>query len=75
MKERRPVVNYILLLMELGMDRMMVEDSGELNLGSDYNLIWCEVRKGGLAEGTSNTHLKWKFDGKIEWNEYQQLLN
>ena len=38
MKERRLVVDYILLLRGLVMDK----DSGELNLGSDHNLIWCE---------------------------------
>ena len=57
------------------MDRMMVEDSGELNLGSDHNLIWCEeVRTGRLEEGMSDPCLKWKVDGKIEWEEYQQLV-
>ena len=50
------------------------EDSEELNLGSDYNLIWCKVRTGILAEGTSDPRLKWKVDGKIEWKEYQQLV-
>ena len=42
------------------MDGMMVEGSGELNLGSDHNLIWCEVRTGRLLEGTSDPRLKWK---------------
>ena len=35
MKERRSEVDYTLL-----MDRVMVEDTGELNLASDHNLIW-----------------------------------
>ena len=68
------MVDYILLSRGLVMDRMMVEDSGELNLGSDHNLISCEVRTGRLEEGTSDPHLKWKVDGKIEWEEYQQLV-
>ena len=55
-------------------DWMMVEDSGELNLGSDHNLIWCEVRTGRLEEGMSDPYLKWKVNGKIEWGEYQQLV-
>ena len=44
----------------LVVDRMMVEDSGELNLGSDPYLIWCEVRTGRFKEGTSAPCLKWK---------------
>ena len=56
------------------MDRIMVEDSGELNLRSDHNLIWCEVRTYRLEEGTSDPHLKWMIDGKIEWEKYQQLV-
>ena len=48
---------------------MMVEDCGELNLGSDYNLLWCEVRTGRLVEGMSDPCLKWKVDGKTEWDE------
>ena len=39
MKERRSFVDYILLSKGLVMDRMKVEDSGELNLGSDHDLI------------------------------------
>ena len=57
-KERRSVVDFILLSRGLVMDRMMVEDSGELYLGSDHNLIWCDVRTGRLEEGMSNPHLK-----------------
>ena len=72
--ERKVVVDYILLSRELVMDMMMVEDSGELNLGSDHNLIWCEVRTGRLEEGTSAPRLKWMVDGKIERGEYQQLV-
>ena len=34
--------DYILLSRGLVMARIM-EDSGELNLGLDHNLIWCEV--------------------------------
>ena len=69
MKERS-VVDYTLLSRGLVMDLRTLE----LNLGSDHNLIWCEVRTGRLEEGTSDPHLKWKFDGKIEWEEYQQLV-
>ena len=58
MKERRSVVDYILLSRWLVMDRMMVEDSGELNMESNHNLIWCEVRTGRLEEGTRDPHLK-----------------
>ena len=36
MKERRSVVDYILLSRGLVMDRMMVEDSGKFHLGSDH---------------------------------------
>ena len=53
---------------------MMVEESGELDLGSDHNLTWCEVRTGRLEEETIDPHLKWKVDGKIEWEERQQLV-
>ena len=73
-EERRSVVDYISPSRGLVMDRMVVEVSGELNLGSYHNLIWCEVRTGRLEEGTSDPRLKWKVDGKIEWNEYQQLV-
>ena len=48
--------------------------TGELNLGSDHNLIWCEVRTGKLEEGMSDPYLKLKVDGKIEWEEHQQLV-
>ena len=54
MKEKRSVVDYILLSRGLVMGRMMVEDIGELNLGSDHNLIWCEVRTVRLEERTGN---------------------
>ena len=39
------------------MDRMMVEDIGELNLGSDHNLILYEVRIRGWEERMSAPHL------------------
>ena len=32
------------------------------------------MRTGILEEGTSDPRLKWKVDGKIEWEEYQQLV-
>ena len=57
------MVDYIWLSGGLVMDRTMVEDSGELNLGSDLNLIWCEMRTGRLEEETSDPRLKWKVDG------------
>ena len=44
------MVDYILLSRGLVVDRMMVEDSREHNLGSDHNLILCEVRTGRLEE-------------------------
>ena len=41
------------------MVRMMTEESGEFNLGSDLNLIWCEVRTGFfLEEGMCDPRLK-----------------
>ena len=50
-KERKSVVDYILLSSRrLVMDRMMVEDSGELNLEFDHSLMWCDPR------------LKWKVE-------------
>ena len=52
---------------------MMVEDNGGFK-GSDYNLIWCEVRTGFLEEGICDPSLKWKVDGKIKWEEYQQSV-
>ena len=63
MKERKSVIDYISLSRGLVVDRMMVQDSGELNLGLDHNLIWCGVRTDRLEEGTSDPHLKWKVDG------------
>ena len=39
MKERRSVVDYILLSRGLVMDRMMIGDSRKHNLGSDHNLL------------------------------------
>ncbi len=74
MKEQRSVVDYIQLSRGLVSDRMMVEDSGELNLGSNHNLIRCEVRTDRLEEGTSDPRLKWMVDGKIEWEGYQELM-
>ena len=44
------------------------------NLGSDHIPIWCEVRTGRVEEGMSAPHLKWKVDGKIDREEYQQLV-
>ena len=62
--KERSVVDYILLSKGLVMDRMMLEDSRELNLGSDHNLIWCEVRTGRLEDEMIAPYLKWKFDSK-----------
>ena len=53
--ERKEVsgVDYILLSRGLVMGRI-VEDSGELNLRSDHNLIRYEVETDTLEEGTSD---------------------
>ena len=32
------------------------------------------MRTGRLEEGRSSPRLKWKIDGKIEWEGYQQLV-
>ena len=76
MGDKRKEVSGRLYLAVKGlvMGRMMVEDSGKLNLGSDHNLIWCEVGTGRLEEGTSDPCLKWKVNSKNEWEEYQQLV-
>ena len=74
MKERRLVVDYILLSRGLFMDKMIVEVSGEINLGSDHNLIWCEERRSRLEEGMSDPHWKWKADSRMKQEEYQQVM-
>ena len=44
MRERRSVVDNI-LVKGLVMNRVVVEDNEDLNLGSGHNLMWCVVRR------------------------------
>ena len=41
--EKKSLMNYMLLGKGLGVIKMVVEDSGNLDIGSDHNLIWSEV--------------------------------
>ena len=43
--EKRSVVDYILVSGEVNLHRMVIENEGAMELGSDHNLIWCLVRQ------------------------------
>lgn len=68
---RRSVVDYILFSSGLIMKSMQVEDSGDGDLGSDHNLVWCVVEYTDPKLVNNKCHYKWRVDGKVDWDEYQ----
>ena len=52
---------------------MVVEESGKFDVGSDHNLIWSEVIW-GRGEVRKRKRYKWRVDGKLDWEKYQETL-
>ena len=42
------IIDYILFSRGLAVEKMQIEDSEKKEIGSDHNLLWCEVRPGNL---------------------------
>ena len=44
------------------------------DLGSDHNLLWCEVECSGPKLVKEVKRYKWRVDGRADWNEYQSAI-
>ena len=62
--ERKCLIDYMLFGKGLGVIKMVVEDSGNLHIGSDHNLIWVEVVWGRTEVDVRRERYKWRMDGK-----------
>ena len=63
-EQKRSVIDYILLSRGLVVEKMQIEDSERREIGSDHNLLWCEVRPGDLEKVVLQDRYKWSNDGK-----------
>ena len=72
--EKRSVMDYILLSRGVRVQRMVIEDEGETELGSDHYLIGCVVRHEKAEKVTQEERYKWKVDGRQDWEDYQQAV-
>ena len=72
--EKRSVVDYILVSKEVNVHRMIIEDEGAVELGSDHNLIWCVIGQSKAEKVIQEERYKWKVDGRQEWEEYQHAV-
>ena len=43
-------------------------------MGSDNNLVWCEVRPGNLEKVVLQAQCKWRIEGKCDWEKYQDAV-
>ena len=68
------MIDYILLSRGVRVQRMVIEDEGETELGSDHNLMWCVVRHEKAEKVTQEERYKWKVDGRQDWEDYQQAV-
>ena len=64
--EKRSVVDYILVSRETNVHRMITEDEGAVELGSDHNLIWCVIGQSKAEKVIQEERYKWKVDGRQE---------
>ena len=64
------------VLLEKGLDviKMVVEDSGNLDIGSDHNLIWDEVVWRRTEVELRREWYKWRVDGRLGWEHYQEAV-
>ena len=71
--EKKSVIDYML---RKGLDviKMVIEDSGNLDIGSDHNLIWDEVVWGRTEVKVRREQFKWRVDGRLVWEHYQEAV-
>ena len=53
---------------------MVVEDSGNLDIESDHNLIWGEWVCGRTEVEVRRGRCKWRVDGRLVWEHYQEAI-
>ena len=69
----KSVIDHILFGKAIEVVEMVVEDSGNLDVGSHHNPIWSEViwrRK----EVRRREWYNWRVDGKLDCEEYQEAV-
>ena len=49
---------------EVNVHRMVIENEGIVELGSDHNLIWCVVGQSKEEKVIQEERYKWKVDGR-----------
>ena len=71
--EKKSVIGY---MFGKGLDviKMVVEDSGNLDIGSDHNLIWSEVVWGLIEVEVRRERYKWRVDGRLGWEHYHEAV-
>ena len=72
--ERKTKIDYLLFSLGLLVGKMIIEDSGKNDMGSDHNFFWCEVKSGSMEEIVKRIRLKGRFNGRQDWEEYQQAV-
>ncbi len=72
--EKKSVIDYMLFGKGLDVIKVVVEDSGNLDIGSDHNLIWNEVVWGRTEIEARREWYKWGVDGRLGWEHYQEAV-
>ena len=64
------------MLFGKGLDviKMEVEESGNLDIGSDHDLIWDEVVWGRTELEVRRERCKWRVDGRLVWEHHQEAV-
>ena len=72
--EKKSVIDYVLVSREVNVHKMVIEDEGAVDLGSDHNLIWCVVGQTKAEKVIQEERYKWKVNGTQDWEEYQHAV-
>ena len=72
--EKKLVIDYMLFGKGLDVIKMVVEDSDNLDIWSDHNLIWGEVVWGRTEAEVRREWYKWRVDGRLVWEHYQEVV-
>lgn len=69
--EKKSAIDY--MVFGKGLDVVtMVEDSGNVDVGSGHSLIWGKVTWGSMEVEVRRERYKWRVDGI--WKEYQNAV-
>ena len=71
---KKSIIYHMLFGKGLDVIKMVVEDSGNRDIGSDHNLIWGKVVLGRTEVEVRREWYKWRVDGRLVRKHYQEAV-